>query len=197
MRSIRTTLNFAALAVCVAFFGCTGELTDNAAPVELVVTNAQNLQQIELNPVIAANDADCQQNVGTVTLRTVAKRTLPTNSSAAQVRVTRYRVSYQRTDGGRLVPSPFVRSIDVLVGVGQQAGLGDFLILQSDALSQAPFASLLPQNGGRDPDTGRPVITMEVILEVFGETLGGDNVYDATRFALDFCYTCPNGSGCA
>lgn len=190
MRSIRTTWNLTALALCVAIFGCTGELTNNAAPVELVVTNTQNLQLIELNPVIAANDPDCQENVGTVTMRTVAKRELPTGSNAAQVRVTRYRVSYQRTDGGRLVPAPFVRSIDVLIGVGQQSALSDFLIVQPDALSQAPFVSLLPQNGGRDPDTGRPFITMEVILEVFGETLGGDNVYDATRFALDFCYGC-------
>jgi hypothetical protein len=31
---------------------------------------------------------------------------------------------------------------------------------------------------------------MDVIVEIFGETLGGDAVYDATRFPLDFCYSC-------
>lgn len=139
--------------------------------------------------------ADCtgDQDVGTIKLQVIAKRSDVTGP-ASQVRVTRYRVSYQRTDGGKLVPAPFVRSMDVLINVGGNAELSKFLIVEPDALSQAPFAALLPQNGGRDPDTGRPFVKMDVILEVFGETLGGDNVYDATRFPLDFCYGC---GGCS
>lgn len=179
----------AALALSMAVLGCQGELSDDAAPVELVVTNTQNLQLIELNPVIAADDPDCDQDIGSINMRVIPKRT-DVSGTAAQVRVTRYRVSYQRTDGGRLVPASFVRSIDVLIGVGASSALGDFLVIEPDALTQAPFAALLPQNGGRDPDTGRPFVKMDVIVEIFGETLGGDNVYDATRFPLDFCYGC-------
>ena len=179
----------AVLALSAAMFGCSGELSDNAAPVELVVTNSQNLQLIELNPVIAADDPDCDQDIGSVNMQVIPKRS-DVSGNAASVRVTRYRVSYQRTDGGRLVPASFVRSVDVLIGVGSEGSLGSFLVVEPDALNQAPFAALLPQNGGRDPDTGRSIIKMEVILEVFGETLGGDNVSDATRFPLDFCYGC-------
>ena len=192
---MRTTMNrkliaLAAATLAAAVFGCSSELTDNSAPVELVVTNTQNIQQIDLAP---NDDPDCQASVGTINMNVIAK-----NSSVAgnfnAVRVTRYRVSYQRTDGGRQVPAPFVRSIDTLIQVGGSGGIDQFVILEADAVRFAPFAALLPQNGGRDPDTGRPLVKMDVIVEIFGETLGGDNVYDTTRFPLDFCYDC---GGCA
>ena len=185
----KTTINVAVLALVAAVFGCSGELTDNASPVELVVTNTQQTQILELNPTIAAADPDCQENIGTINLEVFAKREGVTGN-ASTVRVNRYRVSYQRTDGGRLVPASFVRSMDTLIGVGQDAAVDEFLVIEPDAIVQAPFASLLPQNGGRDPDTGRPIVKMDVIMEFFGETLGGSNVYDATRFPLDFCYGC-------
>lgn len=175
------------VAVCaVAGFGCSGELTDSAAPVALVVTNTQDISQIDLAP---NDDPDCQKNIGTINMQVIAKNPSATGP-LVQVRVHRYRVSYRRTDGGTLVPAPFVRSMDALIGVGQTSGISNFLILEADAISQAPFAALLPHNGGRDPETGRPVVKMDVIVEVFGETLGGDNVYDATAFPLDFCYAC-------
>ena len=190
MRGIKTTFNLALLAMVAALFGCSGELNDNAAPVELVVTTDQNLQIIDLDPAVIAADEDCRQDIGTINMQVFAKRTNVTGN-AAQVRVTRYRVSYQRTDGGKLVPAPFVRSMDTLVSVGNNADVSGFLVVEPDAIVQAPFVALLPQNGGRDPDTGRPIVKMDVIMEFFGETLGGSNVYDATRFPLDFCYgTC-------
>lgn len=181
-----------AAAIAIAALGalsCGTELTDNAAPVELVVTNTQNLRIIDVNP--ATGDTSCDANIGTLNLQVLQKRApaegQPTTFN--QVRVSRYRVSYRRTDGGTLVPNPFVRSIDTLVGVGQTAG-SNFTVLELDVFLRAPFASLFPQNGGRDPETGRPLVKMEVIVEVFGETLAGENVYDATAFPLDFCYRC-------
>jgi hypothetical protein len=193
--NIRKTIStVAALALATAVLGCNGELNEGAAPVELVATTEQNLQLIELNPDIAALDIDCSEDVGTVTLRVLSKGRTDLTGTASQVRVTRYRVSYQRRDGGRLVPAPFVRPMDALITVGGSSGLNDFFVVEPDAINQAPFAALLPQNGGRDPDTNRPIIGLDVIMEFYGETLGGDNVYDATRFPLDFCYGC---GGCA
>ncbi|HEX7809214.1 MAG TPA: hypothetical protein VF608_10830 [Thermoanaerobaculia bacterium] len=178
-----------ALLAC-SMLSCSGELTDDSSPVELVVTNSQTLNVIDIGP---NTDDDCDQNVGTINMQVIPKNASATGN-LLQVRVNRYRVSYQRTDGGTQVPAPFVRSIDTLIGVGTSASLATFTILEADALNQAPFAALQPQNGGRDPQTGRPVVKMEVIVEIFGETLGGDNVYDATRFPLDFCYDC---GGCS
>lgn len=184
MKTIRTTFNIAVLAIAAAVTGCSGELTDNASPVELIATNTQNLQIIDL-----ASGPGCNQDIGTINLRVVAKRPDVT-TNATQVRVTRYRVSYQRTDGGRQVPAAFVRSMDTLIAVGGSAQVSSFLIVEPDAVSQAPFAALLPQNGGRDPDTGRPFVKLDITVELFGETLGGDRVYDSTRFPLDFCFDC-------
>ena len=175
-------------AIAAATFGCTNELTDDAAPVALIVTNTQILNRIDL-----AGGQGCDQNVGTINLQVIPKSGAATGNFV-QVRVQRYRVSYQRTDGGRQVPRSFVRSIDALVGVGETSQINQFVIVEGDALTQAPFAALLPNNGGRDPETGRPVVKMDVIVEIFGETLGGDDVYDVTRFPLDFCYQC---NGCA
>lgn len=191
---MRTTMTkklmaFAAVAA-VVLGGCSNEIADNAAPVELLVTNTQQISQLDLAP---NTDPDCDSSIGTINMRVIAKRS-GVSGDFNQVRVTRYRVSYQRTDGGRQVPAPFVRSVDTLIAVGGAGALTEFVILEGTAVNQAPFAALLPQNGGRDPDTGQRVVKMDVIVEIFGETLGGDNVYDATRFPLDFCYDC---GGCA
>jgi hypothetical protein len=179
-----------AVAIAVAALGslrCGSELTDNAAPVELVVTNNQNLRIVDVGP---NPEADCNQPIGTINMQVISKRASDTATSPlAQVRVNRYRVSYRRTDGGTLVPEGFVRSIDTLIGVGASEG-SNFTVLEADVFLRAPFVALQPQNGGRDPETGRPLVKFEVIVEVFGETLGGVNVSDSTTFPLDFCYGC-------
>lgn len=187
MNTMKKNLLLVAVALLASsMLSCSGELTDDSSPVTLVVTNTQNLRVLDIGP---NTDTDCDQTVGTINLQVIPKNSNATGN-LLQVRVSRYRVSYQRTDGGTQVPAPFVRSLDSLIGVGATGSISGFTILEADALNQAPFAALQPQNGGRDPQTGRPVVKLEVIVEVFGETLGGDNVYDATRFPLDFCYDC-------
>ena len=172
--------------VAMASLSCSSELTNNTAPVKLVLSNTQTLSQIDLQ----AGAAGCAGvNVGTISMQVIPKDSrIPTDLEA--VRVTRYRVSYKRVDGGTMVPASFVRATDTLIRVDETVGLSGFIVIEADALSQAPFAALLPQNGGRDPQTGRAFVKLEVIIEVFGETLAGDNVADTTAFQLDFCFNC-------
>lgn len=169
----------------IASMSCSGELTDNASPVEFVVTHTSTVNILDIAP---NDDDDCDANLGTITMRVIPKSPT-TGGNLVQVRVNRYRVSYRRTDGGTVVPASYVRAIDTLVGVGATTP-ATFNLFELGALSQAPFVSLLPQNGGRDPETLRPFIRLEVVLEVFGETLAGDNVYDSTTVPLEFCYNC-------
>jgi hypothetical protein len=171
--------------IALASLSCSNELTNNATPVALVLSTTQALSQIDLQ----SGATGCGVNAGTITMRVIPKNTNATGVLTA-VRVNRYRVSYRRVDGGTSVPPAFVRSMDALIEINQSAGLSNLIILESDALNQAPFAALLPQNGGRDPETGRPFVKMEIIVEVFGQTLGGDNVSDSTAFQLDFCSNC-------
>lgn len=182
------------VAIGVVSFSCSNEFTRSAAPVELVVTNAQDLQVIDLAGDPEGETA-CQRDIGVINLQTFV-RTPPSEGQNTQfnaVRVTRYRVSYVRTDGGTLVPAPFVRSMDVLIAPGDDADVESFLVFQPDAILQQPFAALFTGDG-RDPETGREFVRMDVIMDFFGETLAGSNVSGRTRFTLDFCFTC---GGCA
>jgi hypothetical protein len=186
MINMKKSKLLAAVAMAaLSVLGCSGELTDNAAPVDLLVTHTQRLSVLDVAP---GNEATCNAEIGTINMQVIPKST-NSAGTASQVRVSRYRVTYRRTDGGTVVPQQFVRAIDTLIAVGGSAG-SDFSLFQLGAFSQAPFASLLPQNGGRDAETLSPNIGMEVILEVFGETLGGDNVFDSTTIPLEFCYDC-------
>ena len=183
------------IVVAATAFSCSNEFTRSSAPVELVVTNSQDIQQIDLAGNGSSGNTNCNDNVGSIDVQARLKNPSNVDQQFNDVRITRYRVSYRRIDGGTAVPAPFVRPIDLLVpATGGATPLGNFLILTGDAVLQAPFASLLPNNGGRDPETGRPFVQLEVTVELFGETLAGSNVSGATRFPLDFCFNC---GGCA
>jgi hypothetical protein len=191
VRNMMKTGAAAALLV-MAVAGCSGEQAKSASPVALIVSNTQELQQIDLAP----NAPNCDKDIGTILMQAVLKNPKTISDQRFNdVRITSYRVSYVRTDGGKQVPAPFVRTIDTLLTTGGAASsLTKFLIVQGDALSQAPFIALRTENGGRDPETGRPQVMMDVLVELFGETLSGERVSGSTRFPLDFCYNC---GGCA
>ena len=188
MKRVTKSWIFAAVAM---LWACSGDINRNSSPVELVVTNSQNLNRIDLE----LNAANCNQSIATVNMSAIVKNQNTSDNRFNDVRITRYRVSYVRTDGGHAVPASFVRSIDsLLTANGGSTALNNFLAFEPDAINQAPFAALLPVNGGRDPETGRPVVQMDLILEVFGQTLAGENVSGSTRLPLDFCFAC---NGCA
>jgi len=74
MKRLSKTWIFAAAALV---FGCSGDINRSSSPVELVVTNTQNLNQIDLQP----GATNCNQDVGTVLMQAIVK-----NSSTADNR---------------------------------------------------------------------------------------------------------------
>lgn len=193
----RIALTAASILLMLATGSC-NDINKQEAPVSLVVSNTQLLHQLDLagDP---AGSTKCQGNVATVLMQSVVLQTKPTGTGLTgadlnQIKIDRYQVSYVRADGGHLVPAPFVRSTSTFIQSGGQAQGTNFVIFDPNAINQAPFAALLPQNGGRDPETGRPIITMDVILTLFGQTLAGERVSGNTRMTLDFCFSC---GGCA
>ena len=190
----------AAAAILLLAAGSCNDINRQSSPISLVVTNTQILHRLDLAGD-ATGSQTCQQNIGTIHITAILIQApsanpnpLPSPADLNQVRIDRYRISYVRADGGKLVPAPFVRSISTLVEVGSASDATTFQVFDPNALNQAPFAALLPQNGGHDPETGRSTVTMDVILEVFGTTLAGERVTGSTRFTLDFCFSC---GGCA
>jgi hypothetical protein len=184
----------AAAAILLLAAGSCNDINRQSSPVQLIVTNTQLLHQIDLAGDVVGS-VKCQGDIATVQLlalqiQPAASNPLLTPADLNQVKIDRYRVSYVRADGGHLVPAPFVRSISSLINVGSSSSATGFQAFDPNALNQAPFAALLPQNGGHDPETGRSIITMDVILEVFGTTLAGERVAGSTRMTLDFCLSC-------
>lgn len=197
MNFYRNSMRVALMAVAaLAAVSCSNEFARSSSPVVLIVTNTQTTHRIDLAGNGTSGNKNCDLDIGTILISARLKAPdLNVDQRFNDVRVTRYRVSYRRIDGGTLVPAPFVRPIDILVTAnGSAANLSKFQVFSSDAVVQAPFASLFPNNGGRDPETGRTVISLEVVLEVFGQTLSGTNVSASTSFPLDFCLSC---GGCA
>ncbi len=176
----------------LAMAGCNGnDLTRSASPVALIASTSQTLHTLDLT-----GGTGCDQSIGTILMQAVIKNPSSgtTNTTFEQVRVTSYQVSYVRTDGGKQVPAPFVMTMDVLLTPGGASSSTTFLAFQSDALTQAPFAALLPSNGGRDPDTGKASVSMDLTITIFGETLAGDKMSAQAKVPLTFCYNC---GGCS
>jgi len=171
----------------LAVLGCS-DINRSTVPVELIMTvTTQPISRFDIAP----NAAGCEQSIATVQIESRLLNTTVTNTSLLDVRITRYRVTYTRTDGGHQVPAAFDRSIDFLITAGSTTSdvlfhLADF----GDTFNQAPFAALLPQNGGHDPETGLSVVKMNINLQIFGETLAGDRVTASTVIPLDVCYNC-------
>lgn len=192
-RTTRYLVPVAIAALAVVMGGCSGDLSRSNAPVTLIVTNTQALHRIDL-----AGGNGCNTTLGTITVQALQltndSTNLPVDNRFNNVQLTSYRVSYVRRDGGTLVPAPFTRSASGLIELGNTGDLGNFVVFDPGALLQAPFAALLASGGGRDPETGRSTVTMDVIVEVFGQTLAGERVSGSTRFTLDFCNNC---QGCA
>jgi hypothetical protein len=192
---MKRVIQSTAAVLLLLVVGSCNDINKQSSPVALVVTNSQVLTRIDL----ATDAPNCNKSAGTIQLRAVQLQppttiTSVTGANLNQIRTSQYQVSYVRTDGGHLVPAPFSRSISVLVSPGQTQDVSTFLILQSSALFEAPFAALQPANGGRDPETGKPSISMDIIVQVWGETLAGERVTGSTRMTFTFCIAC---GGCS
>jgi hypothetical protein len=193
-RTTKKALSATLIASFILVAGCS-DINRSSTPVRLVLTETQNIDRFDIAP----NAANCDQAFGTISVQAIllsnATANLPTDDRFLDVRLTSYRISYQRRDGGTLVPAPFTRATSGLVAVGgSPTPLSDFVVLNLNALSQAPFAALTPSGGGRDPETGKNEVILDTIIEVFGETLAGDRVSGSSRTTMKFCYAC---GGCA
>lgn len=180
----RMTLVLLSIGTMLGFASCGSDINEEGAPVELVATFKQDVLIYDYEPT-----GGCSVGVGTLSLRSVVK-TLNTDQRFLDVKLSTIRVSYKRTDGGTVVPPTYVQTISGLIAAGGRGDVSGFLLFDPNALLQAPFVSLLPQNGGRDPETGKPAIIIETKIEVWGETLSGEKVSAETRFPLSFCYGC-------
>lgn len=173
------------VALSVIGLSCS-EINKDPSPVEMIATTSQDITIVDLS-----GGTGCDGSLGTITVRAIQKNPERESGNFLSIDLERMRVSYVRTDGGTLVPAAFTQTIDGFIEVGGSGSdLNNFIVFQQDAFTQAPFAALFPQNGGVDPETGRQSVNLDVVVEIFGETLSGEDVAASTRFPLEFCYNC-------
>lgn len=180
----RKTLLMLAVGALLGLASCGSDINESGSPVELVASFDQTILVYDYAP-----ETGCTQGVGTLNLRSIIKST-NADTRFLGVRLSTARMTYKRTDGGTVVPPAYVQALSGTIDAGSTGDITGFLLFDPNALRQAPFVALLPQNGGRDPETGKGIITIEVKLEVFGETISGEKVTTATRFPISFCYGC-------
>jgi len=175
--------------LAIVFAACS-DINRQNGPVQLIVTVTQTISTID----IESGAAGCNVSLGTVNLRALflqQDRTQnPVDNRFNDILLRSYRVTYVRTDGGHQVPEPFVRTISGTLSGSIGSTLNNFQAFPPGAFDQAPFAALLAQNGGRDPETGKPFVQLDTIIEVFGETLAGERVSGTARAPLTFCFQC-------
>lgn len=181
----RMTLVLLSVGAMLGFASCGSDINEEGAPVELVATFDQEILVFDYSPTDGCDSG----GVGTLEVRSVVKTT-SADTRFLDVKLSTIRVSYKRTDGGTVVPPAYVQAISGLIPTGGTGTVSGFLMFDPNALLQAPFVSLLPQNGGRDPETGKPAIIIETKIEIWGETLSGEKVVAETRFPISFCYGC-------
>jgi len=170
------------IITALGLFSCS-EINRESAPVEIVVSVTQTEILFDLlNPPLPGDI--------TIQFNSIVKRTDLTDTRFLDVILDRIVVSYTRNDGGTQVPASFSRRVSILLTAGGTASPGVIEIFDLGALSQAPIASLFPNNGGLDPVTRQPFVNLNVIVTVFGETLSGENVSGRGSFPLTVCVGC-------
>lgn len=174
-------------AVLLAAVSCNNEINKDTSPILLVMNVTQNVNRWDIATT-------CDKNVADILLEARAKNP-SLNTQFLDTRITSYRVTWRRADGGTVAPPVYTRAMDLLLTPGSTGASGFFHFDDfGGSFTQAPFAALLPQNGGVDAETKSKNIKFNIQLEVFGQTLAGDRVYSTTTLPLDFCYSC---GGCA
>jgi hypothetical protein len=183
MRVIVTST--AAGLIAFGLSGCS-DLNRQEERQSLIVTITPRASAVDVGAGAVANDS-----FGTINVRAPflsEDNHIPMDNTFKDVLLRSYRVTYARTDGGREVPQPFTRSIGGRLSTGTSTSLSEFQAFQPGAFERAPFAGLLPRNGGRDRETGKPFVEMEVVIEVVGETLSGERVTGMARSPLTFSF---------
>jgi hypothetical protein len=100
-----------------------------------------------------------------------------TNLGPSQdVRLLRWVVTPYRNDGGTTASPEFVIDQGVIVPAGGTTDLENYIVYGVDHLAEPPLISLLPENGGVDPETGSTNIRQGLVLQMFGETMSGKSV---------------------
>lgn len=174
------------MAVVVAsLVGCDGPVarTDGGG-VLLSVTDFDGL------PIAASVNESAASGfvqVERFTIANIPKSQTGDVSPLMNVELKSYRVEYQRLDQGTRVPPALARSIFGVAPVGGTLIIDNLPVLAPEQLLNAPLSDLLFINGAFDRETAAQIISLNLRVTFFGETLNGKAVASQpVEFAIEF-----------
>lgn len=85
---------------------------------------------------------------------------------------------WERIDGGTIEPKPFTLAWTVLIPSGGSATLNGVPLMGNEQLLEMPFLQLLPENGGRDEETGNSVIICSGKSYFYAHTVQGCEIIE-------------------
>jgi hypothetical protein len=115
------------------------------------------------------------------TMKTFIIHSIPKNpgavlSSLQDVEVSYFYADWVRSDGGTIPPKDYRLGWTVLVPAGGSATCTGIPFMRLGQLVEPPFIDLLPENGGRDSETGATTIRCDAHIKVYGRTMNGCDV---------------------
>lgn len=168
-----------ALATTLAVVsGCTNKQGQSESPVtvEVDLTDQAGLTNIVPTRTLT---------IPAMTLTSHLKdRTSLDPNGFADTNLTYYTVTYRRAAGGTVVPPMQTFAVGETLPSDGTLTLSEFPVLSQTAMASAPFASLLPVNGGIDPETGSSEISMFYDVTFYGTTVSGHRVQSETATAI-------------
>jgi hypothetical protein len=99
-----------------------------------------------------------------------------TLSNSQDVRILRWVITPERNDGGTTASPQAIFDQGIIVPAGGTTDLENWRVYPVEYLNEIPLAHLLPENGGVDPETSNRNIRQRLVLQLFGETMGGKSV---------------------
>jgi len=160
-----------AVGTALAMGGCSAAYVENDTASVLLVVNSIAGGSPVLSDVRSGTNNDTVINcVTTVSLTARSKNPVVPSGAAEDVRVTRYTISYQRSDGrnveGLDVPYTFSGNMTLLVPTSADSVEFSLDLVRHQAKLEPPLINI----------QGTQLITMFANLTVFGETISGKAV---------------------
>jgi hypothetical protein len=112
-----------------------------------------------------------------------------TLGNAQDVRILRWVITPERNDGGATASPQAIFDQGIIVPAGGTADLDNWRVYPVEYLNEIPLAYLLPENGGIDPETSNRNIRQRLVLQLFGETMGGKSVASVPQ-PIQFNFFC-------
>ena len=180
-------LSLAPLIIMIAICSCStkNEIGETKAPVYLLITN--------ISPA-SFPFGDIRDDAGRIYDETISVEfrnefknpDYPTYSSYTDIVITKYRISFIRTDGGRDAPAGFEAAVNFHVPSNGYSLIHGIVVLHAHQKTQPPIGFLQPDSLGFEPSTNFTSIGCKALLEFSGATFAGDEVFASGTIDVTF-----------